>query len=164
MLKLIIAAAALTAPVGPGPVAVEITRLEAQWGEAFVKRDFGLIERIVAPEFRLVVARPDGRFSVTRRAEWMKNARAFVSHAFAVETVDVSQVGDTIVASARGSWTVTRRAGEKPRPTQFFVTDTWVKRSGKWQVIHRYSHRLPEASWPPPGSAERRPVARPASN
>jgi hypothetical protein len=35
-----------------------------------------------------------------------------------------------------------------PMPIRFFVTDTWVRRAGKWQVIHRYSHRLKEAPSP----------------
>lgn len=149
MFAIAIAAVISAAPVAVDPTVAEITALEQQWGEAFVKRDFAFIERIVAPEYRLVVAQPNGRYTIGYRAEWMQNSRAFVTHAFAVETVDVSRVGNTAVASARGSWTVVRKAGETPRPTQFFVTDTWVRRNGQWQVIHRYSHRLPDAPWPP---------------
>lgn len=144
-----LAAAVAVAPPAADPAVAEITRLEQQWGQAFVTRDFAFIERIVAPEYRLVVARPDGKYSITRRAEWMKNAQVFKSHAFAVETVDVNRTGNTAVASAQGVWTVSRKAGETPRPTRFFITDTWVRRGGQWQVIHRYSHRLPDASWPP---------------
>ena len=149
MFMLALAAAAAAASAPPDPTVAEITRLEQQWGEAFVTRDFKFIERIVAPEYRLVVASPDGKYAITPRAEWMRNAHEFKSHAFAVETVDVSRVGDTAVASAQGVWTVSRRPGEDPRATRFFVTDTWVVRGGHWQVIHRYSHRLPTAAWPP---------------
>ena len=150
MLTIAVVAAAASAPAAVDPTVAEITRLEQQWGQAFVTRDFGFIDRIVAPEYRLVGASPDGKYTITRRAEWMKNAQAFKSHAFAVETVDVSRAGDTAVASAQGVWTVSRTAGEAPRATRFFVTDTWVRRGGRWQVIHRYSHRLPNAAWPPP--------------
>jgi ketosteroid isomerase-like protein len=148
MLPFAVAAAVVATPAAQDPVVAEITRLEQEWGQAFVKRDFGFIERIVAPEYRLVGAQPDGRYGITGRAEWMKNARA-TSHAFAIETVDVNLVGNTAVASARRQWTVIRRPGESPRPTRFFVTDTWIRRDGRWQVIHRYSHRLPAAPWPP---------------
>ena len=154
MFILAIAAAVAASPVAPDPAVAEITALEQQWGEAFVKRDFNFIERIVAPGYRLVVAGPDGRYDVTPRAEWMKNARAFKSHAFAVETVDVNRAGNTVVSSAQGVWTVSRRPGETPRATRFFVTDTWVRQGGRWQVIHRYSHRLPGAAWPPPMPAK----------
>ena len=147
MLAWAVMAAAAVAEVDPA--VAEITQLEERWGQAFVTRDFGFIERIVAPEYRLVVASQDGKYSITDRAEWMKNGQNFKSHAFAVETVDVNRVGDTAVASAQGVWTVSRKAGEAPRATRFFVTDTWVRRGGHWQVIHRYSHRLPGATWPP---------------
>ena len=149
MFALAIAAAVAASPVALDPAVAEITRLEQQWGEAFVKRDFNFIERIVAPEYRLVGASPDGTYGITRRAEWMKNSRAFTHHAFAVETVDVNRIGDTAVASAQGLWTVSMRPGEAPRRPRFFVTDTWVRHAGQWQVIHRYSHRLPGAAWPP---------------
>lgn len=149
MFVLALAAVAAAAPAKVDPAVAEITRLEERWGQAFVTRDFGFIERIVAPEYRLVVADPNGKYSITQRAEWMKNGQTFKSHAFAVETVDVNRVGDTAVASAQGVWTVSRKAGEAPRSTRFFVTDTWVRRGGHWQVIHRYSHRLPGATLPP---------------
>lgn len=139
------AAAPAAAPItAADPAAAEIAQLEKQWGEAFVNRDFAFIERIVAPEYRLVVATNDGEFGVTRRAEWMANARVFTHHAFTIETVDVNRAGDTAVASARGVWTVTMRPGTPARTIRFFVTDTWMRRDGRWQVIHRYSHRLGE--------------------
>jgi ketosteroid isomerase-like protein len=147
MFLLVMAAAAATST--PDPAVTEITRLEQQWGQAFVTRDFNFIERIVAPEYRLVAASPDGKYDITLRAEWMKNARAFMTSAFVVDTVDVNRAGNTAVVSAQGVWTVSRKPGEAPRAMRFFVTDTWVRRSGQWQVIHRYSHRLPTAAWPP---------------
>ena len=148
MLAFVIAAA-VAASAAPDPAVAEIRELERKWGEAFVSRDFDFIDRIVAPEYRLVGAGPDGKYGITRRDEWMKNARLFTHHAFAVETVDVNRARNTAVASAHGLWTVTFRPGQPPTPVRFFVTDTWVRRDGRWQVIHRYSHRLPDAPWPP---------------
>ena len=143
-------AAPAPAPAPADAVSAEIARLEQQWGEAFVNHDFDFIERIVAPEFRLVGADPDGGHGITLRAEWMKNARIFTHHGFTVETVDVNRAGDTAVASAKGLWTVSFRPGAPAKPIRFFVTDIWVRRGGKWQVIHRYSHRLGDA--PPPAA------------
>jgi ketosteroid isomerase-like protein len=148
MLILAVAAAVVAGATAPDAAVAEITRLEEQWGQAFVTRDFNFLEQIIAPEYRLVGSSPDGKYDITRRAEWMKNSRAFRTYAFAVETVDINRVADTAVVSAQGVWTVSRRPGEAPRAMRFFVTDTWVNRSGRWQVIHRYSHRLPTAPWP----------------
>ena len=119
MFIIALAASAAVATTAPDPVAAEISRLEQKWGQAFVTRDFDFIERIVAPEYRLVGSSPDGRYDITRRAEWMKNARVFTTSAFAVETVDVNRAGDTAVVSAQGVWTVSRRAGEAPRAARF---------------------------------------------
>lgn len=152
------AAAALAQPAPAVPAqpsaAAEIARLEQQWGEAFVARDFAFIERIVAPEYRLVVAAPDGDYGLTPRSDWMRNARQFTHHAFRVETVDVNLAGETAVASARGVWTVSFAPGQPATAIPFFVTDTWVRRDGRWQVIHRYSHRLD--SEPPAAAAASR--------
>ena len=149
MLALALAAAVAAAPVTPDPAEAQLARLEHQWGEAFVQRDFAFIERIVAPEFRLVVAQPDGRVDIIRRKDWMKHTRDWTHHAFAVEVVDVNRVGDTAIVSAQGLWTVTMQPGTPPQPIRFVATDTWVRRHGQWQVVHRYSHRLPAAAWPP---------------
>lgn len=152
MLALALAAAVAAATIAPDPAVAELTRLEQNWGEAFVKRDFAFIERIVAPEYRLVVAHPDGSVAIIRRKEWMKNSRDWTHQAFAIEVVDVSRAGDTAIVSAQGLWTVTMRLGTAPQPIRFFVTDTWVRRHGHWHVVHRYSHRLPGAAWPPVAS------------
>ena len=136
-------------PAANTAVGAEIRKLEHDWGEAFVKRDFAFLERIVAPEFRLFVAHPDGRHNLAPRAMWMRNARNFRYAEFVVETVDVNLAGDTAVATVQVFNRVAMKPGEAPKPHRSFLTDTWVRRNGKWQVIHRYSHRLPDATWPP---------------
>ena len=47
-------AATLVIAATPDPAHAELRRLEDRWGQAFVTRDFDFIERIVAPEYRLV--------------------------------------------------------------------------------------------------------------
>jgi ketosteroid isomerase-like protein len=143
------AAAAAAAAVKADPQTVEqIRRLEHEWGQAFVKRDYALIERVVAPEYRLTGINPDGGVAVTHRAEWMRNTRAFEIQAFAAEVVDLATAGDTAVAVVKGEWTVKRRPDSPAQTLRFVVTDTWVRRGGRWQIISRHSHRLPAA--PPP--------------
>jgi ketosteroid isomerase-like protein len=130
-------------------VAAQIRQLERDWGQAFVTRDYALIERLVAPEFRLAGMSPEGRANLVLRGEWMRNTRSFEVSAFAVDIVDVMTAGDTAVALVEGRWTV-RRGPDRPFQThRFVVTDTWVRRGGRWQVVSRYSQRLPEAASPP---------------
>ena len=52
---------ALTASPTADPATVAaITSLETRWGEAFVKRDFGFINSIIAPEYALSGTTPSG--------------------------------------------------------------------------------------------------------
>ncbi len=148
---LILAALAATAgaPSADPATVAEISRLETRWGEAFVKRDFAFIEAIVAPEYTLAGTTPQGQVSLVRRGEWMRNARLWVHERFLSHVTAVATAGNTAVATVEGRWTV-KRAPDKPaEEVRFIVTDTWVKRDKKWQVVWRYSARVPNAPWPP---------------
>ena len=143
----------------PVPVAVSpkadravvklIRNLEQQWGEAFVKRDFAFLETIIAPEYRLAVAAPNGTVALTYRDEWMRTAKVFEHQAFSADVIEVATAGDTAVALVQGLWTVKMRPDRPAQALRFVAADTWVRRKGRWQVIYRHSHRLPEAPWPP---------------
>jgi hypothetical protein len=130
-------------PTAGDPAHAQIAALEQQLGDNLVRRDFAALDRLLAPGFRLVVAgKPGERPAITRRDEWLRNSRAFTHHAYRADLLDLNRAGDTAVASARGTWTVTMRPGAPPRTTQFVVADTWVRRAGRWQLLHRYSQRL----------------------
>lgn len=134
---------AQTAPTtSDARAAAEIRELERRWGRAFVERDFAFLEQIIAPEYRLVSVGPDGAVGLTSRVDWMRNSRAFQHLAFTEEVIDVMTAGDTAVAIVRGEWTVKRFADRPASVTRFVVTDTWVRRNGRWQVAVRYSQRL----------------------
>ncbi len=137
-------------PAHPGDAAIvaEIRALEKQWGQAFVKRDFAFIEGIVAPEFRLASTGVNGNSSITSRADWMRNSRAFRHLAFAEEVIDVMTAGDTAVAFVRTSWTVQRLADRPAQLSRGLCADTWARRAVGWQVVYRNCNRLPTAASP----------------
>jgi ketosteroid isomerase-like protein len=144
-----VAAAAATPPAADASTVAAITALETRWGEAFVKRDFGFIESIIAPEYALSGTTPAGDIAMMRRDPWMKNARLWVHEGFDARVVDVATAGDTAVATVEGLWTVKRDPNQPADRVRFVVTDTWVRRHGQWQVVWRYSNRL-NAPWPRP--------------
>jgi len=147
MITILLVAAAAALPAAPA--ISEIGQLEHRWGQAFVSRDFAFIESIIAPEFKLIVASPAGELAITPRPEWMRNARIYKHLGFDERTVDVTIAGDTAVATVEGLWTVQMAQGQPVRPIRFVVTDTWVRRHHRWQVIARFSQRLTEAPEPP---------------
>ena len=134
---------------GDARTVADIRALERQWGQAFVQRDFAFLERIIAPEFRLASTNAKGNYSITSRADWMRNSRAFNHVAFAEEVTDVMTAGDTAVALVWTSWTVQRLADRPAQTTLGLCADTWLRRKGGWQVVYRNCNRLPEGSLPP---------------
>ena len=114
--------------------ASDIRKIEVKWGEAFRNADYAAIERIVAPEFKLLRAAGWDKVGFTPRAEWMVNAKRFTFHKYEVEVVDVAVTGNAAVATVKGRWRVSDRPEEA-----FVVTDTFVKRKGRWQAVFRHS-------------------------
>jgi hypothetical protein len=117
----------------------EIYELEMRWGQAFLGDDYEFIERIVAPEFRLVL-HEDAPFVVPREP-WMANTRRWDFASFPIEVFDIVVTGDTAVAVVKGSWQVDAD-GQRIIDNEFFLTDTWVRRDDQWQVIRRHSQNL----------------------
>ena len=147
------AAVPVETPTHDLAVVRDISQLEQRWGEAFIKRDFAFIERVVAPEYKLSLVSNDGMVTLVDRATWMRNSRAWEHRGMELRVVDVATAGQTAVATVQGLWTVKKDAGPA-QALRFLVTDTWVKRNGQWQVMWRYSHRLPQAAWPPAAKVE----------
>ncbi len=125
----------------------EIAAIEQAWGEAFLKRDRAFLDKLVAPEFKLMSAE-GGEVDFTPRDRWFANAERFVFHEFEVKTVDVVEAGDTAVATVTGRWKIGRVGLPGTRETGFIVSDTFVRRGGAWQVIYRHSspRPLPQAA------------------
>jgi ketosteroid isomerase-like protein len=140
----------------PATVAA-IRDLERRWGQAFVKRDFAFLERIVAPEYRLASTGATGDTSITSRADWMRNSRAFHHVAFADEVIDVMTAGNTAVALVRTAWTVQVYADRPAQERRGLCADTWLRRQGQWQVVYRNCGRWPGVVPSPPAGQKATP-------
>ncbi len=119
----------------------DITALEAEWGRAFLAADYAAVERIVAPEFKLLRVEDEGSAGFTPRERWLTNARGMTFNEYETKVIDVSIVGDTAVATVEGRWKVSM-AGRGSRDERFVLTDTWIKRDGSWQAMFRHSRPL----------------------
>ena len=144
------AASCETLPAGPAPTAdtvrlrpataediATITALEDGWSQAFLTKDMAFLESIVAPEFSVASYR-NGRQILSGREEWMATTRRWEFRAHPTEVLNVQVVEDTSVATVRGTL-VAAVDGREVRNNDFLVTDTWVRRNGRWQVIFRYA-------------------------
>lgn len=115
----------------------DIRTLEQKWGTAFLTGDRQFLVRILAPEFKLMRA-DGGKTLFTPRARWLDNLSRYTFHEYDVRVTDVVLAGAAAVATVEGRWKVSY-AGRGTREESFILSDTWVKRKGRWQVVYRHS-------------------------
>lgn len=151
--SVLIAAASAIAFAAPAraDTAAEIKAIEQAWGEAFLNRDKAYLEKLVAPEFKLMNS-DEGGVEFTPRDRWMANFDGFEFHEFEMKTVDVVAAGDTAVATATGRWKISRVGLPGTRDRGFIVTDTFVRRNGAWQVVFRHADSPAPATAPAPAT------------
>ena len=105
-----------------------IIESELQWAESVASGDTGPVERILANDFLGV----DPKGNLYDKAKMISDTREapkfFISNR--LNRVKVRFYGDTAIAQGSESWE--QRTGERGR---FVWTDTWIRRSGRWQIV-----------------------------
>ena len=112
---------------------------ERQWADVVTNRDRSRAEAILADEFMLTGPEA-GRVStgrVTTKDVWLANLPNVEVKRFDMLNPVVNVHGNTAVVtmSATLDWAI---AGKK-LPSDYLLTDVWVKRSNGWQVLLRVS-------------------------
>jgi len=116
----------------------ELKRLQNEWMQAWVREDQRTLERILAPEYQLIVSSmPDRPIS---REQWLGLIGRYTAQGFEYEKMVVRLFGDTAVVSSLGHIAGAQVDG-KDRSGTFFLTDVWRRRDGRWQVVSRYSSK-----------------------
>ena len=126
-------------------IAQELEALERAWMEAIRRKDVGALEGIVGQEYTLTANGFPGktRFS---RAEWLATVPVYDIHAYDLRNVVVHAYGDAAVVLADLAMHAT--VGGSDRSGSFALTDVWIKRGGRWQVVARSSIYTPTPSSP----------------
>ena len=115
----------------------ELVALEHEWTRAIVDNDMDTLERIVGEEYTLAANNfPGGRTRLGRQ-EWMDTVPAYEVHFYELAGVVVHDYEDAAVVLAELELRATVRGED--RSGSFTVTDVWVKREGRWQVVARSS-------------------------
>lgn len=114
----------------------QFLELEQQWMEAVVKRDREVLDRIMGEEFTLASAYSTGER--TSKAQFMKNVLESVkAQEFTYHDSHADLYGDVAVfkTGVRSKYNFDK----DDRSGDYLITDVWVKREGRWQVVCRHS-------------------------
>lgn len=129
---------------GTAPLEQEFARLEREWADAAIRQDRATLERLVAPDFALVVSAAPER--TVQRAMWLDQALGpYRVRSAQVSGLAVRQVAD---GHAAVSFLLSMEAsvGGVERSSTFFIVDLWRRAEAGWQAVVRYSSRPEEAS------------------
>jgi ketosteroid isomerase-like protein len=120
-------------------------QLERAWSDAVIAQDRAALERILAPEYCLVVSAAPDR--PVPRATWLDGATGYYrmrrSDNSAVAAHPISE--DVVVVSFLHEQEATVSGVD--RSMTFFNVDVWRRDADGWRVVVRHS-ALPEANTP----------------
>lgn len=120
-----------TARGSGGGIEQELIQLKRDWGKAYVQRDIVLLNRIIADEYSVT----DAEGHITNRAEIVANFKSGET-LYEVSSYDDAKVkvyGDVAIVAGRG--TVKGRSKTGSFHTQYYSTNVFVKRDGRWQAV-----------------------------
>jgi ketosteroid isomerase-like protein len=123
----------------PNPlVEQELVKLENEWARAWQLPDPGALESILGDDFTLTSSRSKGE--ITNKRQYIDSTLKLVrGDGFSFEKLNVRIYGDTAVINAQFQQTATFAGHDWSG--DFLITDVWVKRGGRWQVVARHASR-----------------------
>lgn len=119
----------------------ELIRLEHAWARAYVARDLGTLDRIEHADW----ACTDAEGKVTTKAEEHRDVSSgtYAATVFAMSDLKVRVYGDAAVVTGRQVEQATM-AG-KDASAEFRITDTWIRRDGRWQCVATHLSKVPKS-------------------
>jgi len=112
----------------------ELVESEHAWMDAWRRRDQVTCDRLLAPDFLLTSARG----VLVPKAQWLENAMGtVVCEAFEWQELQVRRLAPE-VALVHGRALQRASVAGQDWSGVFLVTDTWVRRAGRWQVVSRH--------------------------
>lgn len=121
-----------------GSVERELIELEKEWAAAVTKPDLTFLNLIWADEYSWTSY--DGTvWSKAQTLESLRSGKDVVSSAM-LDDVKVRVFGDAAVVTGRSIFNETLQGKDIGGQERF--TDTWVRRSGRWQCVAMHCSRI----------------------
>ena len=121
------------------PAEAEVEQTAKAWMEAAGRRDRSSLDRFLAHEFTMVT----NRGSLIDKAQWLENMLQRVGRDVTPPEfldVRVHVYGNTALMSSRNILRATFDG--KDWSGELYLTDIWVRRDGRWQLVRRHASNL----------------------
>ena len=122
----------------------ELLKIEHEWAEAFQRLDVSYLERLLAAEFRLSFVTDPRAPRTMPREEWLATLPRMSFGPYEIfrsQEVKFGNVGVIHFACRFTEW----RLDGNPLPPDYSITDVFIKRDGRWQVVNRISEPAGDA-------------------
>ena len=116
--------------------------LQVEWMDAWKRLDRRRLEEILAPEFTLTSARSD---QLVDRAAWLGFLDQARAESFEYSDFRIDVFGDAAVVRSKGHQRAT--VADRRWDGTFLLSDIWIRRDGRWQVVARHSSMPPVKSF-----------------
>lgn len=120
---------------------MELEQLSWDWMNAWKTKDTVLLEKILAPDYRLL-ALINGELVSMNREKWLKTAPLYIPKSFRYYDFDTRIYGNTAIVQSKFDQEATLNGQD--RSGTFQITDVWVKNKSGWQVVHRHTTLKPK--------------------
>ena len=111
----------------------ELSELSHELVRAVQEHDLGRLESMLAGEFTLLGAAGE----LDRAGLLDAAAGRYVIEDFAYEEIDPEVYGNTAVVVSR--YRQTARLDGQDVSARLHVTDVWIRRDGRWQIVRRHA-------------------------
>jgi ketosteroid isomerase-like protein len=119
----------LAADPATATVEQQLTKMENDWADSYVKRDPSFAERITTDDFMFVG--PDG--SVSNKADYLKAITGDTTFTtFKINSLKVRTYGDTAVVI--GTASISAKTKGEDESGDYCFTDVFVKQKGEWKA------------------------------
>lgn len=132
----------------------ELSDLSLKTYDALVKRDTKFIDGVWAAEYKRI--NPNGTIVDKKQRMDAMNNPANELESLSHDDVEIRVFGDTAVQTSR----VTAKLKNQPEPNRVRVTNVWVKRDNRWQIVASHASIIESA---PAQAQAASPAARPQS-
>ena len=116
-------------------IAQELLQVENDWMAAVKQQDTTAVDAILAEEFTLTSTLP----RAFDKQRYLADLPSVTTQAFHFYDSVVQVYGEVAVVKTHLHWDATFEG--RPWQGDFNITDVWVRRDGRWQVVTRHSSR-----------------------